>query len=151
MAQAHPAFREHYGADLTSRLIAGHESDKQDGVQFNGAHMACVPIPSLNEEGLADGLIRRVLLIGLGCEEKNAIELFESVANGINGAALEDHSVKVGYLKKASLNDSVLRLFIRKAVPRLAHGHSHHSDGLDAAWSWGRSVNCARVEASRYE
>ncbi len=113
--KSHPAFSEHYGADLTSRLIAGHEADNQHGVQFNGAHIACVPIPSLNEEGVADGLIRRVLLIGLGCEEKKAIELFESVANGINGAALEDQFVKVGYLKKASLNDSVLRLFTRKA------------------------------------
>lgn len=113
--EARPAFREHYGADLTSRLIAGHEADNQHGVQFNGAHIAYVPIPSLNEEDLADGLIRRVLLIGLGCEEKKAIELFESVANGINGAALKDKSMKVGYLKKASLNDAVLRLFTRKA------------------------------------
>jgi CRISPR-associated protein Csb2 len=47
--EAHSAFREHYGADLTSRLIAGHGADKQHGVQFNGAHIACVPIPSLSE------------------------------------------------------------------------------------------------------
>ncbi len=31
------------------------------------------------------------------------------------GAALKDQSAQVGYLKKASLNDSVLRLFTRKA------------------------------------
>lgn len=107
----HPAFRQHYGEDLTARLIAGHNTDKQ----YDGAHIACVPIPTLNDEGLADGWIRRVLLIGFGCEEKRAIELFESVADGINGADLKDHSVEVGYLKKASLDDSVLRLFIRRA------------------------------------
>jgi CRISPR-associated protein Csb2 len=60
-------------------------------------------------------LIRRILLIGFGCEEKKSIELFESVANGINGATLKDQSLKVGYLKKASLNDPVLRLFTKKA------------------------------------
>ncbi|MCI0605113.1 type I-U CRISPR-associated protein Csb2 [bacterium] len=113
--EAHPAFREHYGAVLTSRLIAGHEANKQHGVQFNGAHIACVPIPSLSQHDVADGLIRRVLLIVLGPEEKKAIELFESVSNGINGAALKDQSVKVGYLKKASLKDSVIRLFTKRA------------------------------------
>ncbi len=108
--EARPAFRQHYGEELTSRLIAGHEADKH----HNGAHIACVPIPSLNVEGLADGWIRRVLVIGFGCEEKNAVEVFESVTNGINGAGLKDQYSKVGYLKKASLNDSVLRLFTRK-------------------------------------
>jgi CRISPR-associated protein Csb2 len=107
----HPEFRQHYGENLTSHLIAGHDADKQ----YDGAHIACVPIPTFREEGVADGLIRRVLLLGLGCEEKKATELFESVTDGINGAALKDQSVKVGYLKKASLNDSVLRLFTRKA------------------------------------
>jgi CRISPR-associated protein Csb2 len=109
------AFRNRYGAELTSRLVAGHASDKQHSTQFNGAHIACVPIPTMREEGVYDGLIRRVLLIGFGCEEKETIELFESVTDGINGAALKDQSVKVGYLKKTSLNDSVLRLFTRKA------------------------------------
>jgi CRISPR-associated protein Csb2 len=112
---ARPAFRDHYGAELTSRLIAGHDADRQRGVQFNGAHIACVPIPTMREDGVADGLIRRVLLIGFGCEEKVAAELFESVANGINGADLKDRSAKVGYLKRASLSDSVLRLFTGKA------------------------------------
>jgi CRISPR-associated protein Csb2 len=108
--EARPSFRRHYGEDLTSRLITGHEADRQ----HNGAHIACVPIPSLNVEGQADGWIRRVLIIGFGCEEKNAIEVFESVANGINGAELKNQYAKVGYLKKTSLNDSVLRLFTRK-------------------------------------
>ncbi|HXM34412.1 MAG TPA: type I-U CRISPR-associated protein Csb2 [Pyrinomonadaceae bacterium] len=113
--EAYPAFRDYYGDDLTTHLIAGHEGNQEGVVQFNGAHVACVPIPSLNEDDLADGLIRRVLLVGFGCQEKKAIELFESVSDGINGAALKDQSVKIGYLKKASLNDSVLRLFTRKA------------------------------------
>lgn len=111
--EGRPVFREHYGAALTSGLIAGHEANEQR-VQFNGPHTACVPIPSFREEGIADGLIRRVLVIGFGCDEMRAVELFESVTDGINGAALINQSGKVGYLKTASLNDSVLRLFTRK-------------------------------------
>lgn len=108
--KARPKFIEHYGEDLVARLIAGHEA----GRQHNGAHIACVPLPSMNAEGQADGLIRRVLLVGYGCEDNVSRELFESVADGINGAELIDHPKRVGYLKKTSLNNAVLRLFIGK-------------------------------------
>ncbi|MGH9845805.1 MAG: type I-G CRISPR-associated protein Csb2 [Blastocatellia bacterium] len=113
--EARPAFSRQYGEDLTSRLIAGHEASRQEmSKQHNAAHIACVPIPSLNAEGVADGWIRRVLVIGFGCERKDAVEVFEGITNGINGADLKDQAVRVGYLKKASLNDAVLRLFTRK-------------------------------------
>ncbi len=108
---AHPAFREYYGEELTTPMISGHDGDQQ----HNGAHIACVPIPSLHETGVADGLIRRVLVIGFGCQDKTARELFESVTHGINGAVLLDNSVKIGYLKMAGLHDSVLSLFTHKA------------------------------------
>ena len=85
---------------MTSRLVAGHDADRQ----HDGAHIACVPIPTVREEGEYDGLIRRVLLIGFGCEEQGAVELFESVADGINGADLKDRFSKVGYLKRALLS-----------------------------------------------
>src|SRR5262249_13527165 len=45
--EARPSFRHHYGEELTSRLIAGHEANSR----HNGTHIACVPIPSLNTEG----------------------------------------------------------------------------------------------------
>jgi CRISPR-associated protein Csb2 len=91
-------------------FIRQYEADKQ----HDGAHIACVPLPSLNAEGQADGLIRRVLLIGFGCEDDASRELFESVVNGINGADLKDRSSKVGYLKQATLNDSLLRQYSGK-------------------------------------
>lgn len=109
--KANPKFVQHYGEDLAARLIAGHEADQQ----HNGAHIACVPIPSFNRDETADGLFRRVLLIGYGCEDATARELFNSVINGINGSDLVDEvKGKVGFLKKAALSDSVLRLFIGK-------------------------------------
>jgi CRISPR-associated protein Csb2 len=108
--KAHPKFIQHYGEDLVARLIAGHEADRQ----HNGVHIACVPLPSMNAEGRADGLIRRVLLVGYGCEDNASLELFESVTDGINGAELIDQAKRVGYLKETSLNDAILRLFISK-------------------------------------
>lgn len=107
---AHPAIAKHYGKDLTSRLIAGHEADRH----HNGAHIACVPIPTIREDGPYDGLIRRVLLIGYGCEDAASRDLFENLADGINGVELQDRGKPSGYLKKASPNDPVLRLFIGK-------------------------------------
>ncbi|MCG3145683.1 MAG: hypothetical protein HONDAALG_03325 [Gammaproteobacteria bacterium] len=108
--KANTSFTNHYGKDLASRLIAGHEADRQ----HDGAHIACVPIPSLNAEGKADGWLRRVLLIGYGCEDATSQDLFESLADGINGAELQDQGKPAGYLKRAAPNDSVLRLFIGK-------------------------------------
>jgi CRISPR-associated protein Csb2 len=108
--EAHPAFIKQYGQDLTSRLIAGHEADRQ----HDGSHIACVPLPSLNAEGQADGWLRRVLLVGYGCEDAMSQELFDSIADGINGAALLDQGKPKGYLKRATPNDAVLRQFIGK-------------------------------------
>jgi CRISPR-associated protein Csb2 len=108
--KTHPEFIRHYGEELAVRLIAGHEADQQ----HDGSHIACIPIPSLNAEGKADGWLRRVLLIGYGCGDAVAKELFDSVTDGINGALLMDRGKPAGFLKKAGLNDGVLRLFIGK-------------------------------------
>ncbi|MFN7926875.1 MAG: type I-U CRISPR-associated protein Csb2 [Blastocatellia bacterium] len=107
---AHPKFVQHYGQALAERLIAGHEADRQ----HDGAHIACIPLPSLHAEGKADGWLRRVLLIGYGCDDRAAQELFASVTDGINGAALIDQGKSIGFLKKAALTDGVLHQFIGK-------------------------------------
>lgn len=106
--KANPKFIHHYGESLAERLIAGHEADQQ----HNGTHIACVPIPTVRAQGEYDGLIRRVLLLGYGCDDAVAKELFESVADGINGAELIDRGKPSGFLKKAAPNDPVLRQFI---------------------------------------
>ncbi|MFN0120962.1 MAG: type I-U CRISPR-associated protein Csb2 [Blastocatellia bacterium] len=106
-----PAYQQYYGAELSTRLITGHVENRQN----DGQHIACVPIPSLNENDTADGLIRRVLLIGLGCGDQNSRELFDAVAAGISGATLRDQGADIGFLKRAELNDSVLRLFTGRA------------------------------------
>jgi CRISPR-associated protein Csb2 len=135
---AHPAFHDYYGAEMTSQLVSGHESNDRNGARFNGPHIACVPIPSLNERELADGWIRRVLLLGLGCETAKATELFDSIANGMNGSPLQDNSSEVGYLKKVTLKDQVLRQYIikdrrvwRSVTPIILTGYMRRGRGAE--------------------
>lgn len=108
----HPDIAGFYGESYVSRMVSGHEN----GGDAAGPHLACVPIPSLDDRGVADGLIRRVLLVGLGCNDDHSRELFESVVGGIAGAPLKDRDREIGYLKPAPINDTVLSLF--RARPR---------------------------------
>jgi CRISPR-associated protein Csb2 len=115
---AHPLFRQHYGEELTSQLLTGHASNHSKGV-FDGTHFAFVPIPSFNKDWQADGLIRRVLVIGYGCETGKARELFDDAVNNLNGRSLKDDGKIVGRLLRAASEkrDTVLRLFIRDEQP----------------------------------
>jgi CRISPR-associated protein Csb2 len=115
---ANALFKQHYGEGLTSQLLAGHEFNRSNGV-FDGAHFAFVPIPSFNQDWQADGWIRRVLVIGYGCETGKTRELFADAVNNLNGRALKDDGKIVGRLLRAASEkrDAVLRLFIRDEQP----------------------------------
>jgi CRISPR-associated protein Csb2 len=115
---ANPLFRQYYGEDLTSQLLAGHESHYSNSA-FDGAHFAFVPIPSFDKDWQADGQIRRVLVIGYGCETGKARELFADVVNNLNGRPLKDDGKIIGRLLRvvSEKRDAVLRLFIRDEQP----------------------------------
>ena len=107
----HESISRHYGYEETVRLITGHDGGKS----FEGPHVGCVPIPSLHDEGLADGLIRRVLVVGFGCQDERSREIFQVLTEGINGKVLRDRGREIGYLKKGSSQDTVLRSFNRRS------------------------------------
>ncbi len=117
-----PLFRSYYDEKLgemqASRLIAGHEPN-QSNSPYGGAHIAFVPIPSLNENSTADGQIRRVLVIGYGCETGLALELFADAVSNLNGRRIKDNGKAIGMLRRAEseTRDSVLRLFIGDIKP----------------------------------
>jgi CRISPR-associated protein Csb2 len=115
---ANPLFRQYYGEELTSQLLAGHESHYSNGA-FDGVHFAFVPIPSFNQDWQADGWMRRVLVIGYGCETGKARELFNDVVNNLNGRPLKDNGKIIGRLLRAvsEKRDPVLRLFIHEEQP----------------------------------
>lgn len=100
-----PHFREHYGDELISRLAFGHEPRSvgaQAPAQYVGTHISYVPLPSMKHNFVADGLIRRVLLIGNGCDSDLTREFFSDLASNLNGALLKDEDGKrvVGYLER---------------------------------------------------
>jgi CRISPR-associated protein Csb2 len=107
----HESVSRFYGLENTVRLIAGHDSGKR----YDGPHIGCVPIPSLHDQGVADGLIRRVLVVGFGCADEQSREIFQAVTDGINGMALRDRGREIGYLKKGSRQDNVLQSFTRRS------------------------------------
>lgn len=131
-----PSFLNYYGKDLICRLVAGHEpqtrpSDKVKS--YDGDHFAYVPIPSLDRSFKADGYVRRVLVIGYGCTEGKARELFADVQ--LTHGVLQDGGKPIGQfqLVEDPRSDSVLSLLLgsekhpsnvwRTVTPIILPGH----------------------------
>jgi CRISPR-associated protein Csb2 len=89
-------FRAHYGEDLISRKVYGHELqvEGEQSKPVNHPHLAFIPIPNL----YPDGRIRRVLLAGFGFESETDRELFADIARNLNGAELKDNDEPVARL-----------------------------------------------------
>ena len=100
-------FKNHYGEDLISRKIFGHELTGEDATNkaVNAAHLAFVSLPSLSPPH-PDGWIRRILLAGFGFEGENERLLFTDLAKNMNGAEIEDNKNAVGKLLRVNREDS---------------------------------------------
>jgi CRISPR-associated protein Csb2 len=122
-----PHFHKHYGDELISRLAFGHEPRSNDNAEtpthYNGAHISYVPLPSMRRDFVSDGYIRRVLLVGNGCEDDKAQEFFFDLASNLNGAELKDEegSQIVGYLQRVEnpVKDKVLPFYQSKEGSRV--------------------------------
>lgn len=97
-----PRIADIYGADLIARFLHGHRSASSPEPS-EGGHIAIVPLPSTNANFTADGWLRRIALIGFGCETTLARALFHDAARGLHGAALFDQDIPVGQLRKTSV------------------------------------------------
>lgn len=71
---------------LGQALLCGHGPN---GERYEGPHLAIVPIPDYLGTR-PDGRVRRLALVGLGCEETPARDLFEGVAGLLHEAELID-------------------------------------------------------------
>ncbi len=113
-----PSFGAHYGAELTSRLVCGHMENQPDKPYY-GWHIAFVPIPSMNRSFTADGWIRRVLVVGYGCEAGKAKELFDDLVQNLGNRQLKDNGRSVGRIRRVDneARDAVLKFFVGKEKP----------------------------------
>ncbi|MCS6305766.1 MAG: type I-U CRISPR-associated protein Cas5/Cas6 [Nitrospira sp.] len=131
------SFVNYYGKDLVCRLVAGHEPQigpSEKVRSYDGDHFGYVPIPSLDRSFNADGYIRRVLVIGYGCTDGKARELFTDVQRLTSGA-LKDGGTPIGRFQPVEdpLSDSVLNFFLgshespsntwRTVTPIILPGH----------------------------
>lgn len=92
-------FKAHYGEELISRKVYGHEP-QAEGEQSKPAghpHLAFVPLPGLYPPQ-PDGRIRRILLAGFGFESETDRELFADIAGNLNGAEIKDNGEPVARL-----------------------------------------------------
>ncbi|MGH7943661.1 MAG: type I-G CRISPR-associated protein Csb2 [Opitutaceae bacterium] len=101
-ASENPKIAEIYGADLIARFLHGHRNASSPEPS-EGGHIAIVPLPTANANFTADGWLRRIALIGFGCEADQPRALFNDAARGLHGAALLDRGAIVGQLRKSSL------------------------------------------------
>jgi CRISPR-associated protein Csb2 len=101
-----PSMEKYYGPDRVARLLFGHKS-ASSGAPSEGGHIATVPIPSLNSAHTADGLVRRVLLIGWGIRDLDDQDLYAQAVEGLNGRALRDRGREVGELRLVPKKDQM--------------------------------------------
>lgn len=99
-----PAIEQHYGSDRVARLLFGHKA-AGGGAPSEGGHIAVVPVPSLNDAHTADGLIRRILLIGWGLRDQPDRDLFAQATQGLNSRVLRDGGREVGQMNLLSRSE----------------------------------------------
>lgn len=99
-------------ARLGKGLICGHAAD---GRKYEGPHVAVVPLPSVLGPH-PDGRVRRVALVGFGCAEPRAIELFETVAALLHERELLDDGVASGVRLRREHDDDWLSLLMRPSA-----------------------------------
>lgn len=108
-----PSFVRHYGADRIAQLVAGHASAENLDEPFESKHFAFVPLPSINAHFRPDGSIRRVLIMGNGCETDKDEQLFSDAVRLLAGREIEDRNGRpVGRLYPLETGqDKVFKLY----------------------------------------
>jgi CRISPR-associated protein Csb2 len=75
-----------------SKVLLGHEAG---GARAEGPHIAIVPLPSVFGP-YPDGRIRRVALVGFGCERGTERAIFDLAASLLHGRSLLDGELDTG-------------------------------------------------------
>lgn len=97
---------------LGQSLLCGHAVD---GGKYEGPHAAVVPLPSVLGPH-PDGRVRRVALIGFGCTEARALELFETVVALLHERELIDDGIATGVRLRREHDEDWLSLLTRPAA-----------------------------------
>jgi CRISPR-associated protein Csb2 len=97
---------------LGEGLFCGHTAS---GGKYEGPHAAVVPLPSVLGPH-PDGMVRRVALVGFGCTEPRALEVFETVAALLHERELIDAGVPTGVRLRGEHDEQWLSLLTRPSA-----------------------------------
>ncbi len=86
------ATREREARELCGKVLLGHEAG---GTRAEGPHVAIVPLPSVLGP-YPDGRIRRVALVGFGCERDDERNIFDITTSLLHGRSLLDGGLDTG-------------------------------------------------------
>jgi CRISPR-associated protein Csb2 len=103
-------FKTHYGEDLISRKVYGHDPtvEGEQSKPVSHPHLAFIPLPSLYP---SDGRVRRVLLAGFGFETETERELFADIARNLNSAEIKDKGEPVARLLRIEEGEENWKFF----------------------------------------
>lgn len=111
---------------MAAELISGHMAPKNgvhDTPSLPEPHLAIVPLPSLNRAGTADGLIRRVALLGYSAPEKQEVarDIYTRLAQGMDGHLIDEKHIPRGsvlrLMENSPDNDAVWPLYASQSRP----------------------------------
>src|SRR5206468_1899836 len=97
---------------LGQRLMCGHAPA---GGKCDGPHAAVVPLPSVLGPH-PDGRVRRLALVGFGCTDPPALELFETVTTLLHDRELVDKGIATGIRLRREHDADWLSLLSRPAA-----------------------------------
>jgi CRISPR-associated protein Csb2 len=97
---------------LGQGVLCGHAPD---GGKYGGPHAAVVPLPSILGPH-PDGRVRRVALVGFGCTDPRALDLFQTVAALLHERELIDHGVASGIRLRREDDKDWLYLLTRSSA-----------------------------------
>lgn len=97
---------------LGESVICGHVPN---GGKYEGPHVAVVALPSVLGPH-PDGKVRRLALVGFGCTDPTALELFETVATLLHDRELVDEGVATGIRLRRERDQDWLSLLTRPAA-----------------------------------
>jgi CRISPR-associated protein Csb2 len=117
--------------DLAGKVLLGHEPG---GTRAEGPHVAIVPLPSVLGP-YPDGRIRRIALIGFGCEQGEERNVFEVAMTLLHGRSLIDGGVDTGVRLRRETDDQWREMLL----------------GLSEAWESITPVVLERRELTKAE
>ncbi len=93
-----PATQREFGPDRLAQLVHGHRHAGASA-PAEGGHFIIQPLPSQTRDFKADGWLRRVGIIGRGCQNAEDQALFDAMSRWLSTCTVRDQGIERYHLK----------------------------------------------------